>query len=661
MEDQRRGAGRKGGLRPPPGFENLAGDRQGTGAEEDSATAPSSSSSARGAIHGTFPFPPPRDSPQSPASSSSSSASSSTCPEVASEYSERGKMESTNAWLFSHHHEQLVVNLKRKYQDLLDYDKTKNQKILHLDWVAGNPEDPVHEDDKVAPSSGMTQEDRRLSTMVTRMTMKNGHGVNPWDERETWNKAMLFGDWLCDHKGVRQFFIEIQVKRISGEKDTLLEQCGVSPELAWLSLFNEKAPTVQPIILPPIPTPQAARSQTPRELPTPRPPVHETIPEVEEEEIATSAPASSADKGKDKAVDPPAAADDGNSTHPRSGVDISRGDIVVSSSSVAQSSKQRTPLPTTNPFHAQTVAPDTNRPSAGPSEVRASIPRSDPLPNTGSYDSLNETANSEQSDTTHESFYHDEVTYQDEPSYQDEGTVYLGEDEDPFANLGGAHQMTALSAAELHARRQDFHRDAAAKRDELNNMIAFHQDPTFIARKKKSFIYAVRIIAVPDRGDVVNQFTGPPVRNRYGTLLGTGGWVVPPLEERIKWRDEHKRFYRNKCAKPGKYEGLPYPQVQNAMPLRFDWSGQLTPRYFGPAAPLWREMCDPTLEDVYWMAWQLVGGKQYLGFRAGHGFGADRRLCEGDQALLKECPFKSPSVESLYHAASYGEEANKKK
>ncbi|KAL2130986.1 hypothetical protein VTI74DRAFT_5689 [Chaetomium olivicolor] len=546
-------------------------------------------------------------------------------------------MESTNAWLFGHHHEQLVSNMKKKFQDLLDYEKTKNHKVLHLDWVAGNPKDPIHKDgSKVAPSSSMAQEELGLSAMVTGTPMQNAHGGDLWDEKETWNKAMFFGDWLCDHKGVRQFYIELQVKRISGEDDALLQKCGISSELSWLSLYNENAPTIKPIILPPLPISQPGPSQVPRELPTPRPAVEEAIPEVEEKDSAA----------------------------PRPAMDISRRDIVVSSDSVAQPSKQRIPLPTTgNPFlHARAAAVDTNSPSAGPSEARASIPRSDPLPNTGSYDSLNETATSEPSDTIHESFYDDQATVQDEASYQDEGTIYLGEDMDPFANLVGAHQMSVLSAAELHARRSDFNRDAVAKLDELERITAFHKDPGFIARKKKSFIYAVRIIAIPDRGDIVNQFTGPPVHNRYGTLLGTGGWVVPPLEERIRYRDKHKRAYRNKGAKLGKYEGLPYPSVQNAMPLRFDWSGDLNPRYFGPAAPLWRELCDPTLEDVYWMAWQLIAGKQYLGFRAGYGFGVDRRRCEGDQALLKECPFKSPSAEALYHAASYprGDERKKK-
>jgi len=53
---------------------------------------------------------------------------------VSSLYSDRENMEDTNAWLLGHHHHQVVAMMHKKFQDLLDYDKTKNRKILHLDW-----------------------------------------------------------------------------------------------------------------------------------------------------------------------------------------------------------------------------------------------------------------------------------------------------------------------------------------------------------------------------------------------------------------------------------------------------------------------------------------------------------------------------------------------
>ena len=443
---------------------------------------------------------------------------------------------------------------------------------------------------------------------------------------------MFYGDWLNDHKGLRQFFIEIQVKRISGADDALLEKCGISSEFVWLSLHDDKAPAITPIVIPTLVPQQIPSQAAARELPTPRPATCEPIPEVEEEEYATPAPASSlkvptcsADKGKGKAVAPPA-------TNPAA-------PVIVSSDSF-QSAQKRTPLPNIGDLALrQQDEADAPSPSGSPNAPRTGIPRSQPLHATGSLESLEST----QSGTTDSSG----------DSYQDEGTIYLSDDVDPFDALIPAHATPAVSAADLHRHREEFDRNTYAKREELARIFSFLSDPAFIERKNKSFVYAVRIVAVPDRGNVVNEFNGPPVADRYGTLLAQGGWVVPPLEERTHWRDEHKRSYRNKGARLGKYEGLPRPQIQNAMPMKFDWSGATDPRYFGPAPPLWRELYDPCLEDIYWMAWQLLSGKQFLGFRSGAGFGVVRREPAGHQEMLSKCQFKSPSTEALYHAASY--------
>ena len=43
-------------------------------------------------------------------------------------------MDATNAYFLGHHHDQVVALMNKKFQDLLDYDKTKNRKILHVDW-----------------------------------------------------------------------------------------------------------------------------------------------------------------------------------------------------------------------------------------------------------------------------------------------------------------------------------------------------------------------------------------------------------------------------------------------------------------------------------------------------------------------------------------------
>ncbi|KAK3305733.1 uncharacterized protein B0T15DRAFT_397980 [Chaetomium strumarium] len=471
-------------------------------------------------------------------------------------------MEATNSVFFSHHHEQVVALMKKKFQDLLDYDKTKNRKILHVDWVAGNPDDPARkEGGESAANGGMSEEDRKLAESAARSVMRITYGVQQWDENKTWNKSMFFGDWLKDQNGFRQHYVEVQVKRISGGDEKLLSDCMISPKLVWLPLHDENAPTIEPVTVPPVVATGA------RQLPTPREQVRESLPEVEE--VENAGPVSS--------------------------------------------------------------------PSAGPSAPRSGIPRSQALPTTGSFDSI-EAAESEPADSP-------ESTYSDE--------IYLPEGVDPFETIIPAHRTRAISAADMARHREHWDQNTVAKRRELDEIFSFHEDPAFIERKQKSFVYAVRIIAIPDRGDIVNVFSGPPVENRYGTLIASGGWVVPPLEERVKWRDEHKRGYRNKAAKLGRYEGLPRPTVQHAMPMQFDWSGNLEPRYYGPAAPIWRELCEPCLEDIYWMVWQLMAGKCFLGFNPGAGFGVLRRDPEGDKKLLSECPFKSPSAEALHHAASY--------
>ncbi|AEO68078.1 uncharacterized protein THITE_117634 [Thermothielavioides terrestris NRRL 8126] len=562
-------------------------------------------------------------------------------------------MAATNALLAGHHHQQVVAMMTKKFQDLLDYDKTKNHRILHVDWVAGNPDDPAVKDgSESAASGGMSAEDRRLSESVARSVMRITHGVPKWEPTMTWNRAMFFGDWLNDHKGFRQHYIEIQVKRISGSDDELLKKCGISPEFVWLSLHDEKAAALTPIVVPPlVPAPA-------RKLPVPRadPPkiVPRPLPEVkEEEEEQRAAPASADDKGKGKAVAVPAndqtgAAADSSSARPD---DIPTHPQPASASSEsAQSPQKPTPLPDVgNLALGQQATDDTASSSAaGLSRPRAGIPRTQNLPCTGSFDNL--PGAESQPPNGHDGNDDDE-----------EGSVYLDDDENPFDSLVPAHESTAISAADLLRHRQEFDRNARVKREELDRIFAFHKDPAFIARKKKSFIYSVRVVAVPDRNDVVNVFTGPPAQNRYGTLLAQGGWVVPPVDERVQWREDHKRAYRNKGAKPGKYEGLPRPTVQHAMPMMFDWSGVQEPRYFGPPPPVWRELCEPCLEDIYWMVWQLLAGRQYLGFNPGTGFGLLRGSVAGDPELLAKCPFKSPSVEAQYHAASYprGDETKK--
>ncbi|KAL1835561.1 hypothetical protein VTJ49DRAFT_6457 [Mycothermus thermophilus] len=531
-------------------------------------------------------------------------------------------MEVTNASLSGHHHEQVVALMKKKFQDLLDFAKTKNRKVLHLDWIAGNPNDPIK---LASPSAtahdGMTAEERELSDKVARAVMSVTHGVDEWDESMTWNKAMFFGDWLTNEKGVRQHYLEIQIKRISGADDGLMRANGINPDYIWLPMHDATIPSIAPIVVPPV-----ARSGMPSQFATRQlPPTPADIaartavlqgPVAAQDAPSLETPTSSADKGKDKAAAPP---------EPQTGVTNPAAPVIVSSDSVR-------PI-------GITLSPQAPSSLSLAGSSQTAIPRSEPMRSTGS---INSEESSEGTISASESSGEDKVHLEDgTSSFQ---SAVESRPVGPFKTL---------TKDDIIRHRKIFEEKAATKHAEMKAIFSFLQDPQFIERKKKSFVYAVRVIAIPDPGNIVNVFNGPRLEDRKGTLLAAGGWIVPPLEERVHWRDTHKRFYKHKGAKPNRYEGLPKPMIQNALPLQFDWTGRIAPRYYGSVPPIWNEPVDPTLEDVYWMVYQLLSGKQYLGFQQGTGFGIYRGEPAGNPMMLSQCPFKSPSNESRYHAACY--------
>ncbi|KAL2268491.1 hypothetical protein VTJ83DRAFT_3337 [Remersonia thermophila] len=614
-------------LRPPPGFERLALNPAADHAETTPTAEEQPSSTATiAAPCGIFPFPPPRGSPPpppppSPATPSSPSSGFSTWPEVSSDDSIR-KMEVTNASLSSHHHEQVVALMKKKFQDLLDFAKTKNRKVLHLDWIAGNPNDPIKKSasSSATPHGGMTAEERELSDRVARAVMSVTHGVDEWDESMTWNKALFFGDWLTDEKGVRQHYLEIQIKRISGADDGLMRANGINPEYIWLPMYDATIPSITPIVVPPIvrsgmPSKFAARQLPPTPADIAAGTTVSQNPAAAQGPASLEAPASPADKGKGKAPALP---------EPQAGVSNPAAPVIVSSDSARPVGIALSPQ-----------APSSLS-LAGSSQT--AIPRSEPMRSAGSIDSEESAEN-----TMHANSSSGDKMHPDNET----GTSQLGMEPRPVGPL------KTLTKDDIIRHRKAYENKAAVKRAEMKAIFSFLRDPDFIERKKKSFVYAVRVIAIPDPGNIVNVFNGPRLQDRKGTLIAAGGWIVPPLEERVQWRDTHKRFYKHKGAKPNRYEGLPKPMVQHALPLQFDWTGRVEPRYYGPVPPVWNEPVDPTLEDVYWMVYQLLSGKQYLGFQQGTGFGVYRGEPAGNPNMLSQCPFKSPSSESLYHAASY--------
>jgi len=48
-----------------------------------------------------------------------------------------------NVKLFNHHYQQMIDLMIHKFEELQMFSATKNFSVMHLDWAAGNPSDPL--------------------------------------------------------------------------------------------------------------------------------------------------------------------------------------------------------------------------------------------------------------------------------------------------------------------------------------------------------------------------------------------------------------------------------------------------------------------------------------------------------------------------------------
>lgn len=176
-------------------------------------------------------------------------------------------------------------------------------------------------------------------------------------------------------------------------------------------------------------------------------------------------------------------------------------------------------------------------------------------------------------------------------------------------------------------------------------------DPTFRQQVAESFIYLVRVVAIPHPGSGhVNGLTGPHLTDRKATLCGMGGWVVPPLSSRLsRLARQGNPTWRNPY-----YTGLPAKQTQTVLPVEGDWTVQSPVALQGDIVPVWEEVCEPTLEDVYSVVWALLARKRFIGLRIGVGFGREGEGRDFYVGVARGDPFRSPSQESLYHSANLG-------
>ncbi|KAJ4383752.1 hypothetical protein N0V85_008423 [Neurospora sp. IMI 360204] len=610
----------------------------------------------------------------------------------------RSKGPKSNADLGGYYFRQVMHLLEKKHQDIMFYEEVENHSIMHLDWTSEVGDIQETEDSR----NDKSEEGTGLASKLE------------------WGKTMFFGDWLYTDNGQREYYMEIQIKHISGDDDEVIRNLGMNPNEVWigmglvkdipgqggdkrsLSSNSSKVSAIQPKKL-------LLSSLAGTHSGFPRSPSEERDNE-ELEDIATLA-LTNMSRRRPLPTTPTntssSASNNQGDTTPKT-VHVGSEDIDLRDPTAAvnsPSSSRWTPLnlsgrmaatskseqdvaagpstdqapPSPRPgfalrFGSRSPQPDSDRP------VGTGIPRSKPLvPHSTSFDSIDDEGDTimsddivgEAGDNCGGETYEGDTTQSEivipgtpsrSPSPPSSPIKYSPDsDKDQIAEF-------SISKENQNPRdtRHSLRDSLTPGHDTLNRHCTPDLDGSFAARKKRSSIYTVRVVAFStEHSQNENGFSGPPSSQRHATLLGHGGWVCPPFEERVaKWMTENGHLPLSCSAIPEhekKQHSNPPQTLCRALPVRFDWSVDDPPRYYGEPAPVWWELGDPCLEDVYWMVWQMLSGKQFIGFKRGTGFGFPRTHTSGDDALLERCPFKSPSGEAGVGSLVKGEEIRLKK
>ncbi|KAJ9165117.1 hypothetical protein NKR19_g684 [Coniochaeta hoffmannii] len=407
------------------------------------------------------------------------------------------------------------------------------------------------------------------------------------------NRAALFGDWVHGAKlnnighmplplppaELVRNFVEVQIKRIDGTDDAILQACGVNHMFAFLGLLDMPKETSD-----------------------------------KENYKANDKPSDKAqsDKGKDTATKSRtssssnstvaglmAASPGGWPCEPTK----SSGDDNTKPASEAATETTTEPGPS-KPASSSTAITEGTLPihfapavvnGSSPSAPRASpaSPAASPFPR-----SWAEASSSSSSDNP-------------AAAASEDGTI--PEEEDP--------EEEDLEAAFLTARAVRGEIYDAAKSRLYDTTFAF---PKFPALKADAALYLVRVVGIPNPPGLATSGTsgtnGP--YKRFATLLGMGGWVV----------EDGEKF--DKGGGEGKTGRMPARQVMK------DWTFSVPEEIDGEALPVWKGEREPGLEDVYAMVWDLVMRRKFLGVVRGYGFGV-RKESEGRplRELMKENPF----------------------
>ncbi|KAM7207977.1 hypothetical protein V8F20_001771 [Naviculisporaceae sp. PSN 640] len=607
----------------------VSSDSNGPGSEsaESSVHPPvTTHNNNQGSECGLFPFPPPPgDEPQADAGSDRTT-------DEKQAGDQKDNRPETHAPLAYHHHHQILGLMHRKIDDIKVNEDWGNYSIFHLDWSAGNPKDPNTtrpeelENISAEKRKDLSTEDLSLRNQIAEQVTSFVNEVQGHPKDDDWSKTMFFGDWISNLNNETAFFLEMQIKRISGADTDLMKRCGINPRYVWLPLadfeYDDPIPSSQPSS-PIRGNEERPLSPEPRlRSPAGRIPHSATFSSLGE--ILRAAGNHGFDNLDDvlndtvhDKVDPVLPLIQGNVPEP---------------GPTKSSLDGRPSGPASTGTALENIDPSllSSTDDQEPDGLPRALPNPPPVEESASWGS--DIPNSDRIPDAKTDDENDDIFTSDHA---------IAKASEGFSK--SSHRVRDLLG---------YQRMLRERREETIDKLT--KQPDFAWRKDNSYIYCVRVLAIPEVYPISNHFTGP-VANRKASLLASGGWIVPPMEERIKWHNEDKenRADNEDTDQPSASTDEPKkPFVCRALPVKFDWSGNSPPRYYGERCPIWRELAEPCLEDVYWMVWQLLSGTQYVGFRSGSGFGRPRTGTKGDQEILDHNPFESPSPEALHLSRS---------
>lgn len=134
------------------------------------------------------------------------------------------------------HFPQVMKAITTKAQLINLFDLTNTNKANYLDWAAGNLDDPNLSAGlaSASPEEQEKAEQKKSDYISLEKVMKaspDSHLFVPF--RERWTLDNWIGSWLVDKKGLKDIYIEIHAKRISGADKALLETCGVDADTVF--------------------------------------------------------------------------------------------------------------------------------------------------------------------------------------------------------------------------------------------------------------------------------------------------------------------------------------------------------------------------------------------------------------------------------------------